>query len=468
MLFLPIAVSRWAKKKISLCPPRLRGEINFHKIRYHFYEWKYLNSVRIMFKFIHTADTHLDSPLLRLETYEGAPVDEVRQASRRAFENLIELAIGETVDFILIAGDLFDGDWKDYNTGLYFVGQVRRLKEAGIAVFIVSGNHDAAGQMTRVLPYPENVHVFSHKKPETKTLEDSKVAIHGQSFSNPAVMDNLARGYPEPMSGYFNIGLLHTSMTGREGHENYAPCTVDDLENRGYDYWALGHVHQFEIVDSDPLIVFPGCIQGRHVRETGAKGGVIVTVEEGLAPQVVFHPFDVVRWEQLVVDLTDSGTQQACLDVFKDALEMLINRHDPLPVIARVIFIGETEAHANIAGDLEYWKEAVRSTATSGFGDRAWVEKVNVRTRSKSRGGRKAVNPGPLQEMERLVAEIKADDDGLLSLGEELSGLFRKLPAEYRRGDGAVNPEDPKQLCRILDQAHALLIQDLKKEAPGS
>ena len=113
-----------------------------------------------------------------------------------------------------------------------------------------------------------------------------------------------------------------------------------------------------------------------------------------------------------------------------------------MPRYARVTFTGETEAHTGIVGDLEYWKEAVRSTATSGFGDRAWVEKVIVHTRSKSKGVGKTV-AGPLQELERLVAEIKTDDDGLLSLGEELSGLFRKLPAEYRKGDGVLDPGDP-------------------------
>lgn len=421
-----------------------------------------------MFKFIHTADTHLDSPLHRLEAYEGAPVEAIRRASRGAFENLIDLAIAESVDFILIAGDLFDGDWKDYNTGLYFIGQIRRLKEAGIALFIVSGNHDAAGRMTRSLPYPENVYVFSHRVPETRTLGSLKAAIHGQSFSTPAVMDNISLGYPVPVPGYFNIGLLHTSLTGREGHENYAPCTVEDLKNRGYDYWALGHAHRFEIVSSDPYVVFPGCIQGRHIRETGAKGAVLVSVEEGSGPVVAYYPLDVIRWEELAVDLSGSDTEQACLDRFKDALETPLNRHDPVPVIARVTFNGQTEVHTRIVGDLDYWKEAVRSTAVSDFGDRAWIEKVIVLTGPKTREGGKPIDPGPLLELEKLVLDIKADDDSLLSIGDELSSLFRKLPAEYRKGDGALNPEDLKRLSRIVEQAHALLARGLKREAIDS
>ncbi len=421
-----------------------------------------------MFKFIHTADIHLDSPLYRLETYEGAPVEEVRQASRRALENLIDLAIAESVDFILIAGDLFDGDWKDYHTGLYFISQVHRLKKAGIDVFMVSGNHDAVGRITRALPYPENVRFFSHKKPETIALDALKVAVHGQSFSSPSVTDNMAITYPDPIPEYFNIGLLHTSLNGREGHENYAPCTMEDLKNRGYDYWALGHVHQSEIVFSDPFIVFPGCIQGRHARETGDKGGVLVTVEEGLVPEVVHHPFDVIRWEHLEVNLTDADTRQACLDCFKKVLETVINHHNPLPVIVRVTFTGETRAHAQIIGDPEYWKEAVRSIAIANFGERVWIEKVYAHTRPKDTDGAKAVDPGPLLELETLVTVMKADKDNLLSLGNELSILFRKLPAEYRQGEGALDPKNPQQLRQILDQAHALLAQGLKKETPGS
>ena len=108
-------------------------------------------------KFIHAAYVHLDSPLRGLERYEGAPVDEIRGATRRALENLFELAIDREVDFVLIAGDLYDGDWKDHNTGLFFVKQAARLHEASIPIYMISGNHDAANRMTRSLRMPDNV-----------------------------------------------------------------------------------------------------------------------------------------------------------------------------------------------------------------------------------------------------------------------------------------------------------------------
>ena len=416
-------------------------------------------------KFIHAADIHLDSPLHRLEAYEGAPVEEVRQATRRAFENLICLALDESVDFVLIAGDLFDGDWKDYNTGLYFISQVRRLADAGIRLLIVSGNHDAAGTVTKMLPYPDNTHVFSAGKPETITMNALKVAIHGQSFSKPAITDNLALRYPEPVRGFFNIGLLHTSLTGREGHENYAPCSVKDLQHRGYDYWALGHVHQAEVVSDDPLIVFPGCIQGRHIRETGIKGCVLVTVDNGVVIAHEERALDVIRWEVLTVDLTDVDHEAACLTRLKEALDASIHRHDPLPVIVRVIFTGQTDVHDRVTGDLEYWKEAVRSTALARYGEQVWIEKVKVQTRPKPASDVPPVMTGPMQELAQLVTDLKADDNSLLDLGSELTVLFQKLPVEYRRSEDALRMDDPVCLRKIVDEAHAILKVKLAKEA---
>ncbi len=201
-----------------------------------------------MLTFLHAADIHLDSPLRGLQRYEGAPADEIRQATRRALENLVQLAIDQSVAFVLIAGDLYDGDWKDHCTGLFFVSQMVRLREANIPVIVIAGNHDAMNKMTRTLPLPENVHMLDHKRPETIHLEALGVAIHGQSFATQAVLEDLSATYPSAVGGQLNIGLLHTCATGREGHAAYAPCTIPGLVAKQYDYWALGHVHGFEVL----------------------------------------------------------------------------------------------------------------------------------------------------------------------------------------------------------------------------
>ena len=415
-----------------------------------------------MLKFIHAADLHLDSPLQRLERYEGAPVDAVRSASRRALENLVDLALSETVDLVLFAGDIFDGDWKDYNTGLYFVSQLSRLEMAGIAVFIVSGNHDAASRMTRSLPYPPNVHVFSSRKPETRVIEPLRVAVHGQGFATAAVVDNLASRYPDALAGHFNIGLLHTSLTGRPGHENYAPCTLDDLASRGYDYWALGHVHQFEIVSHDPAAVFSGAIQGRQIRETGPKGCVLVTVAEGQGPEPVHLALDVIRWARLTVDLSGAAIFDQILERFKDAAEPVIDGQDGLPVILRVVLGGRTDLHASMAADPGHLRQSIRAAAMAAFGDRAWVEKIEIQTTSALRP---AADPGPLKELSLFAEAVTASEDDLLGLGETLASLLQKLPPEYRRLEGCLRSDDARRMRALVDQAHALLVSRLQKEA---
>ena len=229
--------------------------------------------------FLHAADIHLDSQLHGLERYEGAPVDAIREATRRAFKNLVLAAIDRKVAFLLLVGDLYDGDWKDYRTGLFFNRQMSRLREAGVPVIVVSGNHDAASQLTKHLNPPANVHFLDTKAPETLVLEALRVALHGQGYASRVVKDDLSAAYPAPIPGLLNVGLLHTSVDGREGHEPYAPCTLEGLQNRGYAYWALGHVHAREVLAEDPWIVFPGNLQGRHAKETGPKGATLVEYE---------------------------------------------------------------------------------------------------------------------------------------------------------------------------------------------
>jgi exonuclease SbcD len=255
-------------------------------------------------RFIHAADVHLDSPMRGLDQYEGAPVAMLRGATRKALEKLVQLAIAERVDFVVLAGDLYDGDWPDYNTGLFFVNRMRELEKVGIPVFLIRGNHDAESRITSQLTLPPNVDPFRTDQPETKKLDKLRVALHGQGFAKQAEARNLAANYPPPVANYFNIGLLHTSLDGREGHASYAPCQVSDLVARDYDYWALGHVHQRESVNGPtrPRIEFPGNIQGRHAREIGAKGCLLVSVDNQHNVTTEFRPLDVLRWQVVHVN----------------------------------------------------------------------------------------------------------------------------------------------------------------------
>ncbi|MFN4258556.1 MAG: exonuclease SbcCD subunit D [Gemmataceae bacterium] len=411
-----------------------------------------------MFKFLHAADIHLDSPLRGLERYEGAPVEHIRQATRRAFENLVRLALDEQVQFVLIAGDLYDGSWKDYNTGLYFIGQMRRLAEAGIPVFLIAGNHDAANRMTKTLRLPDHVKLLSAEEPETCVLEDIGVAIHGQSFATQAVLEDLSARYPAGWRGYFNIGLLHTSVTGREGHDSYAPCTIDSLRRKHYDYWALGHIHQREVLHPEAAIVFPGNIQGRHIRETGAKGCMLVRVEQGRQPRWEFRGLDVVRWERCVCDVRQADDADAVAETVARALRRLRQENDGRWLAVRVEVTGPCPAHDALMARSRHWSHEIRAQALDVGGAALWIEKVLWHTTPP----RAALpNDGPIGELLALLHELRADDTQLQRLRGELADLEAKLPMALTQGPDALRFDDPHWLRGLLDQVEPLLLHRL-------
>ena len=221
---------------------------------------------------------HLDSPLRGLEANPDAPADRIRSATRRALVNLVDYVLREKLDFVVAAGDLYDGEWQDWRTGQFLVTQIARLSAAGIPFVAIRGNHDAESVITRRLRMPhETAHLLGTRRPETIRLSNVPVSIHGQSFATRAVTANLRRTTRRPIRP-FQYGIVAYLADGRDGHDPYAACSIEDLRGRGYDYWALGHVHKREIVSQDPWIVFPGNLQGRHINEDGPKGATLVTV----------------------------------------------------------------------------------------------------------------------------------------------------------------------------------------------
>ncbi len=408
-----------------------------------------------MFTFLHAADIHLDSPLKGLEAYQDAPLEQIRLAARRAFDNLIELALDERVAFVLLAGDLYDGDWKDYNTGIYFMSRMGLLREAGIQVVIVSGNHDAASQMTRLLKLPDNVTLFPHRSVGSLFLDQYGVAIHGQSFSARSVMDDLVRNYPQGDPALFNIGLLHTSLNGRPGHEPYAPCTLDALRSKGYHYWALGHIHQREEICCDPWVVFPGNIQGRHIRETGPKGCTLVSVDEGRVIAVEERELDVLRWALCRVDPALCQSAGSLCDLVREALEEERAKADGRPLAVRLIVEGETALHGELHEDALQWSEEFRAVAAS-LGD-VWIEKVVIKTRKSAIPHDKSADDSPLLALLTSVKTLQFEQSALVGLVPEFEKLRSKLPSELLSDGDPFRPGE-EELALLREEVKELLM----------
>ncbi|MDM8543076.1 DNA repair exonuclease [Desulfococcaceae bacterium HSG9] len=418
-----------------------------------------------MFKFIHTADIHLDSPLRGLSRYEGAPIEHLRGATRQAFLNLVQFAIDEAVEFVIIAGDLFDGDWKDYNTGLFFASQMSKLRENEIRVFIVSGNHDAASTITRKLHYPDNVYVFAAKSPETIRLDEIGVAIHGQSFAKRDITANLAVNYPSALPDYYNIGVLHTALSGREEHAKYAPCSRSGLLDKNYDYWALGHVHQREIVSESPdtKIVFPGIIQGRHIRETGPKGCTLVTIDDEDLTTIEHHSLDVLRWKYLKADISDIATDEALIESVRTVLEEASTQVSDRMSAVRLEITGSSPMHTSLHDERERWVNQLRALATDIGDAEIWLEKVIFNTSTPIDLDQLVLEDSPIGHLLRFINSV--EDDLLDELALTLAPLKSKLPYEMRP-DKFMSIQDidwdNRDFMRDrLEQAHKLLIPRL-------
>ncbi len=417
-----------------------------------------------MFKFLHAADIHLDSPLRGIARYEGMPVDDIRLAARRAFDHLVQLAIDEKVRFVLLAGDLYDGDWKDSGTGMFFVSRMARLREQGIPVYLVAGNHDAANRMTKSLRLPENVIRFPAGHPATRLLSEGDVAIHGQSFATQSITENLAAHYPARIPGCFNVGLLHTSVSGYEGHEPYAPCTLDDLRSKEYDYWALGHVHARQELCRNPHILFPGNIQGRNIRETGPKGCELVTVGDSyelLECRPV--PLDVIRWEHPTVDLAGAATVDDLQERTAGAIRTLRKDAGDIPLVLRVELEGATPLHDRLVAESQ-WRDDLRALAADVGSESVWIEKVLLRTCAPSRS---AALAGPLAEVHHYVQSLANRPGHVARLQGLVAPLLAKLPDELKLEVRSWLEPGGQRYQSLMAEAEPLLMERLRKQGGG-
>jgi DNA repair protein SbcD/Mre11 len=391
------------------------------------------------FRFLHAADLHLGSPFLGLAQKDSEVAARFARASRTAFEDLVTKALEEDISFAVIAGDVFDGEWKDASIALFLNRQLARLSNRGVPTFFLRGNHDAESLVTKSLTWSDKVFEFSTRRPETHRIEDLRVALHGRGFPHREVLENYAVDYPEPVPGWFNIGALHT-----------APCTAADLAARGYDYWALGHVHAFEIVSRDPWIVYPGNLQGRSIRECGERGAVIVEVADGAVAKVRRVVTDCARWAEVYVDAAPHDDETSLLR----AVETELGPHAAMAggrlLAVRIILTGATTLHPRFIADRDRLRDEVEAAAQR-CGEDIWLERLRIDTTEPQR----AEGGAALAEIDLAAALQKCEAD--VALRARLTDLIRtvrdKLP-----GGMAEDASATLDLDSILAEGRALAL----------
>lgn len=319
------------------------------------------------FRFIHAADLHLDTPFHGIGQVSPRIGDALRDASLQAFDALIDLALREDARFVLFAGDLYDGANRGIRAQHRFLKGLSRLSERGIHAFVVHGNHDPLSGWSAIRHWPEHVTVFGHARLESKTLpidSDFSVTVHGLSYAHAAVTENLSLRYRRTDEPGLHIGLLHCNVGQNGDHDAYSPCTLDDLQAAGMDYWALGHVHRRDVLSRNPWVVYPGNLQGRSPKpsERGAKGAMVVDVEDGRILEPRFEPLDRIRFVTLDLDLSAHDDVASLQRALLERAEEEQARQDGRSLVIRATLRGRSALYSELRhpGRLEAILEVLR------------------------------------------------------------------------------------------------------------
>lgn len=313
------------------------------------------------FSFIHCADLHLGEPFSHVRLGSKGPWNEqISQATFKAFEKVVDAALENRVDAILISGDVYNSDHHSLAAQMAFGRELYRAAQGGIEVFIVHGNHDPGEAWRADIPLPETVHVFSSDQVEGIPLKkdgETVATVYGISYKTRHTREDMAKNFHKNPGDGFAIAMLHTDA-GVEGSP-YAPCTVEELKISGMDYWALGHVHTRKTLSTKPYIVYPGNTQGLDLTEIGPRGCYLVDVGAYGTITMKFIETDVIRWMDMVIDISSFSQVDDLLKEIgkrRAGLKELTGR----PNMVRLVLTGSGPLHKAVS--TEEGKEFILQT----------------------------------------------------------------------------------------------------------
>jgi DNA repair exonuclease SbcCD nuclease subunit len=428
------------------------------------------------FSFLHTGDLHLDTPFAGLSGSAPEPIAErLRVATLRVWARIVDLALARQVDFVVVAGDVFEAETRSLIAQLAFADGLVRLSDAGIATAVVTGNHDPLSGWEATVDWPPLAHRFGADAVESLPIlrAGREIArVFGLSYSEKAERDDLASRFRRKPDTPFAVGLLHATIGIHDRHERYAPTTEEVLVASGMDYWALGHIHARRVVRAvTPCVVYPGNPQGRDPGETEPRGVAIVKVDADAVPHVEFIDTDVVRW---VIVRLDAAPVRS-MNHLRDAIcAELGRRRDSAgrSIVARVELTGFTPLHdelcrAGVENDLV---RAIREVFPPNSDPFVWLESLRDETRSDTETAyaRGADFVAELDALVEATANHLRGEVGVPPVSElavlELSPFAADLfeNDRVRRAMGPAFSPDSVTLADALTEARTLVLDRLR------
>ncbi|CDX57713.1 Metallophosphoesterase [Mesorhizobium plurifarium] len=401
------------------------------------------------FRFVHTADIHLDSPLRSLALRNSELAELVGDASRQAFTAIVDLCLAERVDALVIAGDLYDGDQTSMKTARFLAAQMARLHQAGVRVYMIRGNHDAMSRITKQLVLPDTVTIFGGRcQSVIQPGAGLDVAFHGLSFASPKAAESLLPKYAGPQEGAANVGLMHTSLAGSPGHDVYAPCSVADLHGHGFDYWALGHIHVRQVYSGASTLVMPGIPQGRDINEAGEKSVTLVTIRDDRSVEIEERLTSVAQFDRVSVDLTGVLEWSEAIVRIRAGLEQSREVARSRYLVARLGLVGTSALSWSLMRDRDL-AVAEAEQAAEQVGD-TWVEKLELALSGPGLGSLESV-ADPTLELARSMSANAVSEAFRSDAREFILKTIADLPPDARGFAG----KDEAGLEQFLDDVLA-------------
>ncbi|MDI6618553.1 MAG: DNA repair exonuclease [Clostridiales bacterium] len=411
------------------------------------------------FKFIHMADVHIDTAF---KSKDKRLRRILRDAVYESFKRAADEAIARKADAVLIAGDLFDSDTLSFTAEKMMINEMERLCRAEIDVYYAPGNHDPCGGdfALRDIKWPSNVHIFnSHKSTSYEIRDDKgeiKAVVVGAGHESKKEVRDIVKNFPYAKGDVPYVGLVHTYVAGEKnysGHEKYAPCSLEDLKSRGYTYWAIGHIHAREKLCEEPLIVYPGNIAGRNIKETGLKGVYYVEIRSRHDVKCEFLPVAPLLWEEL--DINNLDLYNSLSDIENKIYISIRQYMDSLDYSGKLLLRVNLAGQCKLYGELQ--DEDNVSEMEESLKESLGMEYIDISTGKLTKyvDIKSYYNePHVLGETLRLIEGLKNDDSLLLHISPDLS-----LPAPDASKDKKIEYLR-ELLCNMEYDAASRLIKE--------